>query len=75
MEGNLTRTKQRIDEENITDITIAIKFGNNRGINKQQLFITTSGVLSPWVDSGPWLCKDGNNYSFFVLSTVTVWIL
>lgn len=47
MAGNLTRTKQRIDEENITDITIAIKFRNNRGINKQQLFITTFGVLSP----------------------------
>lgn len=53
MAGNLTRTKQRIDQESITDITIAIKFGNNRGINKQQLFITTFGVLSPRVDSGP----------------------
>lgn len=47
MAGNLTRTKQRVDQESITDITIAIKFGNNRGINKQQLFITASGVLSP----------------------------
>lgn len=47
MAGNLTRTKQRVDQESITDITIAIKFRNNRGINKQQLFITASGVLSP----------------------------
>lgn len=47
MAGNLTRTKQRVDQESITDIAIAIKLRNNRGINKQQLFITTFGVLSP----------------------------
>lgn len=53
MAGNLTPTKQRVDQESITDITIAITFRNNRGINKQQLFITTFGVFSPRVDSGP----------------------
>lgn len=32
MAGNLIRTKQRIDQESITGITIAIKFRNNREV-------------------------------------------